>query len=403
MAVGLHEPENLIPVSGIRLASCHGGIKKDPNIDDLVLIELEQGATLSAIFTTNKFCAAPVSVAREHLQSQHKTRYLLINSGNANAGTGKTGHERALKTCQAVASVADVSSESVLPFSTGVIGQQLPVDKIEACMPALFEKLDEGNWLATAKAIMTTDTLAKAVSRQLEINGSTITITGMCKGSGMIKPDMATMLAFVSTDAKISQDELLYCLKEVSDISFNSITVDGDTSTNDACVLIATGESGVLVDRYQQAFMQALQEVFIQLAQSIIRDGEGATKFVEIHVEQAASQQDARELAYTIAHSPLVKTALFASDANWGRILAAIGRAKLSQLDIDKVDLFLGELCLIEKGLPHADYTEALGQAQMNKEDIIIRVNLNLGQYSSTVWTTDLSFDYVKINAEYRS
>ena len=296
-----------------------------------------------------------------------------------------------------------LSECSILPFSTGVIGAQLPLEKITSAIPGLLSNLSETNWMAAARGIMTTDTLPKAVSKQLKINKKTVTITGICKGSGMIKPDMATMLAYVATDAQIDQEELDNCLNRVVNTSFNSITVDGDTSTNDACLLIATGGSGQVVDSKNVEFMSMLNEVFSQLAKSIIRDGEGATKFIEIQVEQAATVDDARELAYTIAHSPLVKTALFASDANWGRILAAIGRADISELDIDRVDLYLDEVCLVEKGLPHKDYTEQKGSAVMQQQDILIKVNLNIGEQSATIWTTDLSYDYVKINAEYRS
>ncbi|MCP4074679.1 MAG: bifunctional glutamate N-acetyltransferase/amino-acid acetyltransferase ArgJ [Gammaproteobacteria bacterium] len=403
MSVGLSAPGKLHPVKGVKLAACHSGIKNDAAIDDLVLIELSDNSAVSAVFTTNKFCAAPVTIAKQYLDSTAATRFLLINSGNANAGTGRVGTENCISTCQAVAAETSVIEQSVLPFSTGVIGAQLPSDKIALAIPSLLAKLDEDNWLEAAKGIMTTDTLPKAVSRQLVINGETVTISGICKGSGMIKPDMATMLAYVATDALITQSELDFCFKQLVNSSFNSITVDGDTSTNDACLLIATGESQQSVDRSHTGFMSVLSEVFGLLAQSIIRDGEGATKFIEIQVEQALSSRDARELAYTIAHSPLVKTAFFASDANWGRILAAIGRAPVAELDIDKVDFFLGDVCLIENGLPHAEYTEQKGHAVMQQQDIVIHVNLNLGKHSATIWTTDLSYDYVKINAEYRS
>lgn len=403
MAVGLSAPEKLHPVPGFRLAACHSGIKADPELDDLVLLGVNQQASVAAVFTTNKFCAAPVTVARGHLQRKQSVRYLLINSGNANAGTGESGLQDATNCCQFVADYTQVNKENVLPFSTGVIGQPLAIDKIQAAIPELNGRLVEDNWLAAAKGIMTTDTLPKAISQQLTIDGQIVTITGMCKGSGMIRPDMATLLAFVVTDAQIDNNELSVLLKQAVENSFNAITVDGDTSTNDACVLIATGESSIKVDQHNQIFKTALNDVFKTLAQSIIRDGEGATKFVEIKVENAQTEQDAQELAYTIAHSPLVKTALFASDANWGRILAAIGRARVSRLEINKVNLYLGDVCLIEKGLPHSDYSEQIGQAEMNKQDIIIKVDLHLGEASVTVWTTDLSYDYVKINAEYRS
>jgi len=403
MAVSLKPPGNLKPVKGVRLASCYCGIKKE-SVDDLVLFEINEQATIASVFTKNKFCAAPVTIAKQHLnQTHHPISYLLINSGNANAGTGELGLKNALRSCSAVADHVQKSSQSVLPFSTGVIGEQLHPEKIGMTVPELFKNLSEDNWLAAAKGIMTTDTLPKAVSKSLLIEGKTVTITGICKGSGMIKPDMATMLAFIATDAEIDTNDLNKCLQQSADITFNAITVDGDTSTNDACVLIATGRSGCKVDCHHQPFITALTEVFIALAQSIVRDGEGATKFIEINARQCRSKEDAKELAYTIAHSPLVKTALFASDANWGRILAAIGRAPIEGLNIDKVDLYLGDVCLIEQGLPHKDYSEEKGQRAVSGEDIKITVNLNLGDISATVWTTDLSYDYIKINAEYRS
>lgn len=403
MPVGLSAPQKLLPIQGIKLAAGYCGIKADSNVNDLVLIEIAEQASTAAVFTTNKFCAAPVIIAKQHLLKTKAARYLLINSGNANAGTGDDGLLHALKACQSVAGQSGVQVEAVLPFSTGVIGQPLASEKIQRAIPELVEQLSEDSWLQAAQGIMTTDTLPKAVSRQININGQTVTITGMCKGSGMIKPDMATMLAYVATDATISNDELYCCLEKAVSVSFNAISVDGDTSTNDACVLVATGSSEAKVNSQHQRFMQTLQEVFKLLAQSIIRDGEGATKFVEIQVNQARTQADAKELGYTIAHSPLVKTALFASDANWGRILAAIGRAPVESLDINKIDLYLGQVCLIEKGLPCASYTEQKGQQEMSKQDISIRVEMNLGDVSSTIWTTDLSYEYIKINAEYRT
>ena len=405
MAVGIYPPDELYPVKGVKIVSTYCGIKQNSVKHDLVLFELSDQSNVAAVFTTNKFCAAPVTLAKKNL---HKAspRYLLINSGNANAGTGEEGFNNALSICQCVAHQAGVDETCVLPFSTGVIGAQLPVDIINTAIPSLINRLnsDEAydNWISAAKGIMTTDTIEKAISQQIEVSGKTITITGICKGSGMIKPDMATMLAYVATDAEISQSELQVCLDQVVNKSFNAITVDGDTSTNDACVLIATGESQVSVSSEHAPFMQALTALFVHLAQAIVRDGEGATKFIEIQVDHADSTSDARELAYTIAHSPLVKTAMFASDANWGRILAAIGRAPV-KLTIDKVDLYLGDTCLIVQGLPDKNYTEDKGRAEMAKQDILIRVDLNIGEASSTIWTTDLSYDYVKINAEYRS
>lgn len=402
MAVGLNAPDTLLPVKGVRLAATHCGIKKDPSIKDIVLLELSEGTSVSAIFTKNKFCAAPVTICRRHLVQQN-TRYLLINSGNANAGTGPQGEQAALACCQSVADATAVNLEQVLPFSTGVIGEQLPLNKMQQVVSQLYSTLEQDSWLAAAEGIMTTDTLPKAISRSLEINGRMVTITGISKGSGMIQPNMATMLAYIATDAEIETGELQHLLTVVADQSFNAISVDGDTSTNDSCLLMATAGSGVKVDRNNAEFTEALLSVFQHLAQAVIRDGEGATKFVEIQVAGAMSDSDARQVAFTVANSPLVKTALFASDPNWGRILAAVGRAPVEAMDIDKTDLFIGDVCLIRQGLPDHDYTEAAGQAVFDQQEIVIRVNLNLGSCNSMVWTTDLSYDYVKINAEYRS
>ena len=403
MSVGLNPPARLFPVPGIRLAATHCGIKADATVKDLTLIEIESGSSVAAVFTNNRFCAAPVTLARQHLMQNPSPRFLLINSGNANAGTGDEGMQAAILSCSAVAQAADIEAQAVLPFSTGVIATALPVDLITAGVPDLYANLEADNWLAAAEGIMTTDTQAKAFSRQVVIQGKELTITGIAKGSGMIKPDMATMLSYIATDADIDRSELDLMLNQVVAASFNSITVDGDTSTNDACVLVATGASGQQVTSSSMEFMEALGQIFQELAQSIIRDAEGATKFVEIEVSQAASLSDAREVAYCIAHSPLVKTALFASDPNWGRILAAIGRANIKQLDIDKVDLFLGDTCLLSGGLPDPEYTEDKGQTEMNSEEICIRVALNNGDQCATIWTSDLSYEYVKINAEYRS
>jgi glutamate N-acetyltransferase/amino-acid N-acetyltransferase len=403
MAVGLKAPTTLHPVKGIRLSAAHSGIKQDSADKDLVLIEMAEGSSVAAVFTQNRFRAAPVTVAGRHLAEVPAARFLLINSGNANAGTGNDGIDAAHKTCAAVAQIAQVNPSAVLPFSTGVIATPLPHQKITVAIPALYASLHADNWLQAATGIMTTDTLPKAFSKQLMIDDQLVSITGMSKGSGMIKPDMATMLSYVATDALIEPDELQILLVRLVAGSFNSITVDGDTSTNDACVLIATGASGVRILNREDEFVAALREVFEQLAQAIIRDGEGATKFVTIEVQQASSEDDAKEVAYCIAHSPLVKTALFASDANWGRILAAIGRARVDSLDIERVDLYLGATCLLKNGLPDPGYTEAMGQAEMSGQAITIRVDLKLGSASARIWTTDLSYDYVKINAEYRS
>ena len=404
MPVGLKKPSQLHAVDGIRLSAMHCGIKADKNISDLVLVEITENANCAAVFTTNNFCAAPVVVAKQHLAESNPVRYLLINSGNANAGTGDSGYQGALACCAAVADHGAVQITAVLPFSTGVIAAELPVTKINAAIPPMFARLHENHWLQAAQGIMTTDILPKAISEVIQLaQGQTITITGMAKGSGMIRPDMATMLAFVATDAQIKLPVLRQYLRQVVDDSFNAITVDGDTSTNDACVLIATGKSGVSIEASNPVFLRALTRVFQHLSQSVIRDGEGATKFVEIEVQQAASRDEAREVGYTIAHSPLVKTALFACDPNWGRILAAIGRAKIETLDVSRVDLYLGETCLLKNGLPDDDYREVLGQMEMDREDIKITVKLGQGKSDATIWTTDLSYQYVKINAEYRS
>ncbi len=403
MPVGLKAPSALQPVKGIRLSALHSGIKQDKENEDLVLIEVAAGSSVAAVFTRNRFCAAPVTVARRHLATDPAIRFLLINSGNANAGTGHPGVDAANKTCAEVARIAQVDPSAVLPFSTGVIATPLPHEKIIESVPALHASLHSDNWLQAAQGIMTTDTLPKAFSKQLMIDGQPVSITGISKGSGMIRPDMATMLSYVATDALIEPEALRDLLEQLIAGSFNSITVDGDMSTNDACVLIATGASGVRVSHREGEFVAALTEVFEQLAQAIIRDGEGATKFVTIEVRQALSEDDAKEIAYCIAHSPLVKTALFASDANWGRILAAIGRARVDSLDIERIDLYLGATCLLRNGLPDSGYTEAMGKAEMDEEAITIRVDLKQGSASARIWTTDLSYDYIKINAEYRS
>ena len=399
MAVGLKPAENLLPVAGVRLASCASGIRYLGR-DDLVLIALAEGSQTAAVFTQNRFCAAPVVVAKRHLRKA-TPHYLLINSGNANAGTGEAGLKVALNCCRAVSDEED----KVLPFSTGVIGEQLPLEKITACLPGLMDSLKSDAWQLAAQAIMTTDTLAKGFSKQLSIDGKTITVTGIAKGAGMIRPDMATMLAFVAIDAGAPRLVLQAWLEELVADSFNSITVDGDTSTNDACVLIATNASGVFVasNDDQLRLKLALKEVFSQLAQSLIRDAEGATKFVCIEVEQTASREEAKAVAYTVALSPLVKTALFASDPNWGRILAAVGRAPLEALDLQEVNILLGDVAVITAGQPDDHYTEAKGKAILEQAEITISIMLGRGRHSAKIWTSDLSHGYVSINADYRS
>ena len=403
MAVGLKAPDKLHTVQGVRLSAVHSGIKQDSKVKDLALIEVQAGSSVAAVFTQSHFCAAPVSLCRQHLAQKPGSRFLLINSGNANAATGEAGLETARVCCQSVADAAGVCAEEVLPFSTGVIAEQLQPEPILQAVPGLVQDLDADAWLAAAEAIMTTDTLPKAVSVQLRVNDRPVTITGIAKGSGMIKPNMATMLTYITTDAGIPQQQLDGLLERLVAGSFNSITVDGDTSTNDSCVLVATGASGVDIDDDDSDFHAALRQVFEELAQAIIRDAEGATKFVEISVGGAASVADARSVAFTIAESPLVKTALFASDPNWGRFIMAIGRSPLSRVETDRIDLHLGSVRLLHQGLPDPEYRESLGQSEMSREEISIRVNLNLGDASARIWTSDLSYEYVKINAEYRS
>ncbi len=403
MAVGLEAPAEVFPVAGIRLAATHCGIKADPAVTDLSLIEIAAGASVAAVFTQSHFSAAPVMLCRRHLRAQPEARYLLINSGNANAATGDAGLEAAAASCAAVAAATGCAPETVLPFSTGVIAEPLPLEPIRGAIPRLVDALAADAWLDAARGIMTTDTLPKAISTRVEIEDRTVTITGIAKGSGMIKPNMATMLAFVATDAAIEGGALQSLLGELVATSFNAITVDGDTSTNDSCVLIATGASGIDLERGGEALRGALRSLFEQLAQAIIRDAEGATKFVEVEVEGADCEADARSVAFTIAESPLVKTALFASDPNWGRLIMAIGRAPVGRIDPTRVDVHLGELRLLHRGLPDPEYREALGQAEMGRSEIRIRVNLNLGAARARVWTSDLSYDYVRINAEYRS
>jgi len=403
VAVGLSAPDALLPVPGIKLATAAAGIRYQDR-DDLVLIALTENTSTAAVFTQNAFCAAPVITAKKHL---HETspRFLLINSGNANAGTGRAGLKTAQLSCRAVAKEASVTPAAVLPFSTGVIGEQLLIEKINHNIPALFSSLNKSNWLSAAQAIMTTDTVAKGISRQVEIDGKKVTITGIAKGSGMICPDMATMLAFVATDVAVEEKLLQTCLQEIVEKSFNSITVDGDTSTNDACVLMASGEAGIKIRNGAalDIFRATLTEVFIFLAQAIIHDAEGATKFITVQVESALNNNEARNVAYTVAHSPLVKTALFASDPNWGRVLAAVGRAPVDRLDITKVDFYLGDVCVIRGGEPASDYTEEKGQKILQEDEVLLRISLGRGLESATIWTSDLSHEYVSINADYRS
>ena len=395
----------LLPVAGLRLGTTCAGIKK-PDHRDLVIMELAEGGQAAAVFTQNAFCAAPVIIAKKHL-SQTTPSFLLVNTGNANAGTGEQGLADALACCDKLAQTAGVSLDSVLPFSTGVIGESLQVEKITAGIPDALATLSEDGWVDAAHGILTTDTVPKGASRQIDIDGQKITITGISKGSGMIRPDMATMLAYVATDAQIDAESLQACLNQAVNISFNRITVDGDTSTNDACLLMATGKSGVVISQSNglayEAFSHAVGEVCEELALAVVRDGEGATKLITVSVEEGSSEAECLQVAYTVAHSPLVKTAFFASDPNWGRILAAVGRAGLADLELQNIRIFIGDVCIVSNGGRDSGYREELGQAVMDGDEITVRILLGRGNASAHVWTCDLSYDYVRINAEYRT
>jgi glutamate N-acetyltransferase/amino-acid N-acetyltransferase len=405
MPVKLNAPVagELLPVGGVELGTAEAGIKR-PGRKDLLVIRLNEGAVVAGVFTLNRFCAAPVTVAKAHLASGKPVRALVVNTGNANAGTGEQGMAAAQRTCEALAGLLGCAPEQVLPFSTGVIMEPLPVDRVVAGLPQAVSGLRADNWFDAAHAIMTTDIVAKAVSRQLSIGGKTVTVTGMAKGSGMIHPNMATMLGYIATDAAIPQFMVQDMVKAAADASFNCITVDGDTSTNDALMLIATGTSGAAIGQGERAAMQAaINEVAILLAQAIVRDGEGATKFMTIRVEGGRDVAECRKIAYAVAHSPLVKTAFFASDPNLGRILAAIGYAGVADLDVQGIRLYLDEVLVAESGGRAASYREEDGQRVMQQQDITVRVALGRGQRAATVWTCDFSYDYVKINASYRS
>ena len=410
MPVNITPPqaEELLPIRGLSLGIAAAGIKKS-NRNDLLLMVLDEGSRVAGLFTQNRFCAAPVIVAKEHLSDLNSSvRALVINTGNANAGTGQQGIDSARSTCSAVAGLLGCDADQVLPFSTGVIMEQLPLERVIAGLPTAISNLESDNWFDAAGSIMTTDIVPKAVSRQIRIKGRTVTITGIAKGSGMIRPNMATMLGYVATDASISQALLQQILRHSADLSFNRITVDGDTSTNDAFILIATGQAGhdEIVDLNSEDFrslQDAVTEVSVHLAQAIVRDGEGATKFITVQVEGGVDQDECAKVAYAIAHSPLVKTAFFASDPNLGRILAAIGYAGINDLDVNQIKLYLDEVLVAENGGRAGSYLEADGQRVMNQDEITVRVVLNRGDSSVTVWTCDFSYDYVKINASYRS
>jgi glutamate N-acetyltransferase/amino-acid N-acetyltransferase len=397
----------LLPVPGVRLGVAEAGIKKAGR-KDLTVIALDPGSRVAGVFTQNRFCAAPVQVCREHLAAGGEVRALVINTGNANAGTGAQGLADARATCAEVARLLQCHEQAVLPFSTGVILEPLPMARLLAGLPAAVADLSPDHWARAAEAILTTDTVPKAISRRITLGGRPVTITGMAKGSGMIHPNMATMLGFIATDAAVAPAMLARLTAEAAEDSFNCITVDGDTSTNDSFVVIATGRAGngEIRDAASEDFRllrEAVSEVARWLAQAIVRDGEGATKFITIEVERGASRAECRQVAYAIARSPLVKTAFFASDPNLGRILAAIGYAGIADLDVSRVRLYLGDVLVAEHGGRAAGYTEADGVRVMRAPEIRVRVDLARGEAAATVWTCDLSYDYVRINAEYRS
>ncbi len=405
MAVGLGPLPTLHPVPGFELGIASAGIKR-PGRKDVVVMRCAEGSAVAGVFTLNAFCAAPVILAKQ--RGQGTVRYLLTNTGNANAGTGESGMQAAIRTCASLAKLAGVDEHAILPFSTGVIGEPLPVDKIEAALPAALADLSENHWAEAATGIMTTDTLPKGASRQFEHQGVTVTVTGISKGAGMIRPNMATMLGYIATDAKVAQTVLQDLLRDAANKSFNRITIDGDTSTNDCCMLVATGKAALpeVTEATGELFSKlkrAVFEVSMEVAQSIVRDGEGATKFVTVVVNGGANHQECLDVGYAIAHSPLIKTALFASDPNWGRILAAVGRAGVPELDVSKIDVFLGAVCIASQGGRSPSYTEEQGAAVMAEEEIEIRIELGRGACSETIWTTDLSHEYVRINAEYRT
>jgi len=406
MAVNLAAPrrEDLLPVAGVELGWAEAGIRK-ANRKDLLLLRLAEGATVAGVFTRNRFAAAPVQLCRRHVAGA--IRALVVNTGNANAGTGAPGLAAAQASCDAVGKLLGVPAEAVLPFSTGVIMEPLPVERLIAGLPAAQQALSADHWLEAAEAIMTTDTVAKAASRRVKIGGHSVTITGIAKGAGMIRPDMATMLGFVAMDCRVPQPLLQALTAQVADASFNRITVDGDTSTNDSFIVMATGAGALTIDSGTDAALPALRDALTDvartLAQAIVRDGEGATKFIEVRVDDAGSEEEAARVAYAVAHSPLVKTAFFASDPNLGRILAAVGNAGITGLDPARVQLYLDDVWVVRDGGRHPDYQEADGQRVMKQSEIVVHLNLGRGAASTRVWTTDLSHDYVSINADYRS
>ena len=396
----------LTPVPGLQLGYAQAGIKK-PGRKDVLVLKLAPGATVAGVFTTNRFCAAPVQVSKDHLAGIQPIVALVVNTGNANAGTGEAGLANANATCAALAKLLGCEANQILPFSTGVILEPLPLEKLVAGLPAAIANLNEDRWFDAAEAIMTTDTQPKAASRVVTIAGKRVTMTGISKGAGMIKPNMATMLGFMACDAKISQPVLQTLVKQAADASFNCITIDGDTSTNDSFMLIATGTGELEITDTASAEYHALAEAVIglsqELAQMIVRDGEGATKFITVRVEQGRDLEECRKIAYAIGHSPLVKTAFFASDPNLGRILAAIGYAGVNDLDVNQINLYLDDVWVVKQGGRNPDYQEQDGQRVMKQSEITVRVTLARGEAAATIWTCDLSHDYVSINADYRS
>lgn len=408
MPVNLSAPEaqSLIPVKGIRLGATEAHVRR-PDRKDVLVMELAPGSKVSGVFTQNRFCAAPVTISKNHLAAGKEIRALLVNTGNANAGTGEQGIQDAKTCCDALAALLGCDAEQILPFSTGVIMEPLPADRIVQGLPRCIADLDESHWLRAAETIMTTDIVPKGASRRIHINGKAVTITGISKGSGMIHPNMATMLAYIATDAAVSQPLLDELVRYAVNRSFNCITVDGDTSTNDALVLIATGRSSVPeiseVGVEYEVLRDAITEVAIELAQAIVRDGEGATKFMTVQVRGGRDEDECRKVAYAIARSPLIKTAFFASDPNLGRILAAIGYAGVEDLDVNALRLYLGEYLVAEHGGRSSGYTEEQGAAVMQQPEITVRVELDRGPAEATVWTCDFSYGYVRINADYRS
>jgi len=406
MSVGLKHPQSLVKIKGIRLSASSAKIYRKKR-DDIALIEITDGSVTSAAFTQNRFCAAPVQISKNHL-SKSKPRYCLINAGNANAGTGEDGLSNSKAICRELAKITNCNENEILPFSTGVIGEDLPVEKINKVLPQLVKNLSEDCWANVAKSIMTTDTIPKAVSSQISIANSTVSITGIAKGSGMIKPDMATMLSFVATDANITKDALDKIRDHALFKSFNRITIDGDTSTNDSFLLISTGAiDAPIIDKKDSKEFKILENEIIkvcrELAQAIVRDGEGATKFISIQVDEGIDSSECLSVAYKVAESLLVKTAFTASDPNWGRIIAAIGNSNIRDLDIHKIDVYIEDICIVNNGERSKTYSEDKGKKVMRQNEIILRINLRRGAFSEEIWTTDLSYEYIKINAEYRS